>query len=121
MIYYINTPYNYRQRRFYTPNYGKLDVVEVDTSINESMMDSTSPSRQESSKKGQFLENDEPVSLYGNGLTMTEFDPILNKQLRSQSQVQAQAQRTSESSKGASADVAVRASTVNSNVEQINS
>lgn len=119
MNYYINTPYNYRQRRYYTPNYGKLDVVEVDTSINESMMDSTSPSRQEASKKGEYLNNDEPVTLYGNGLTMTEFDPILNKQLRSQSQ--AQAQRASESSKGASADVVAAAATVNSNVEQINS
>lgn len=100
MNYIVRTPYNYQSRNIAGYNYGKLDVIDVDTSITENMFNSVDSSLND---KSNYVDGDEPVNLYGSSLTMTEYDPILNKYIKSQQQKHYVA---SDSQKVSSPDVA---------------
>lgn len=115
MDYIVRTPYNYISRTIAGYNYGKLDVIEVDTSITENMFNSVDSSIVD---KSNYIDSDEPVNLYGSSLTMTEYDPILNKYIKSQQQKHTIA---SDSQKVSSPDVASHQTQQVSNSQSVES
>lgn len=112
MDFKINTPYNYQRRKVLVGNYCAPVVEQLDTSITEAVNNSNSSNRDDSQRnKGVYYSHtDDPINIYGPGITMTEFDPIMNKrraraaaQAQQSQQISAAASHASQASSAASA------------------
>ena len=74
----LRTSLNYYRRARLSCFYDNhQDVVEIDTSVETAMKNSNSDT--ETAVKGEYLNNDVPVEVFGHSILMTEYDPILSK------------------------------------------
>lgn len=74
----LRTSLNYiRRASFFCRYVNHQEVIEIDTSVETAMKNSNSDT--ETSVKGEFLNNDVPVEVFGRSILMTEYDPILSK------------------------------------------
>lgn len=80
----IRTPFNYKLSAPGCPSGEFVPCVAVDTSVDTAMRDASTRVNLKSSK-GLYTNSDTPVNIFGNGITVTPFDPILHA-TRSESQ-----------------------------------
>lgn len=74
----LRTSLNYYKRARLSCFYvNHQDVIEIDTSVDTAMKNSNSDT--ETAVKGEYLNNDVPVEVFGHSILMTEYDPILSK------------------------------------------
>ena len=75
----LRTSLSYKKRASLSCSYyNHQPVIELDTSVNTALENSNSDV--DSVKvQGEFVDNSEPVVIYGNSLLMTEYDPIAAK------------------------------------------
>lgn len=93
----LRTSLNYFRRQSYFCRYvNHQDVIEIDTSVETAMKNSNADT--ETSVKGEFLNNDVPVEVFGRSILMTEYDPILSKRRSSAKASEAQHAQTDSTS-----------------------